>query len=123
MLHQLEIEGLTEVASFLPHSRAFMVWDKETFVKEVMPRFFGTMKRWSSFTRQLQLYGFLRVADGVDEGAYYHILFLRGRLELCRYMMRVGTPTQGGDRRRRAYKEVSKEGADPNFYALPLVLP
>jgi hypothetical protein len=36
----LERQGLTEIASFLPHDRAFMVRDIDRFAAEIMPLYF-----------------------------------------------------------------------------------
>lgn len=68
LLRELEAEGKSDIATFLPHSRAFIVLDRQRFVDEVLPKYF-TSPKWSSFTRQLQLYSFRRVSSGVDEGA------------------------------------------------------
>ena len=51
----------------------------DKFCEDILPRYFRGLDRWNSFTRQLHLYGFLRVSSGLDTGAYYHPLFLRGK--------------------------------------------
>lgn len=115
MLTQVEKEGVHfGVVSFMPHGRAFRVHKKEAFIKDVLPKYFGGQGKWSSFLRQLKLYGFLRVSTGKDCNAYYHELFLRTRPELTEYMRRVGTP-KGLDR--RTYRLA--EADDPDFYCLP----
>jgi hypothetical protein len=113
MLETVEREGLTDIVSFLPHGRAFRVHDRDRFVSEILPRFFESQKKWSSFGRQLNMYGFSRSSSEPDAGAYYHELFLRGRPSLCRYMRRAGAP-HGPDRR----KCKLAEGDDPDFYAM-----
>lgn len=115
MLTELEAEGRSDIVSFLPHGRAFLVHKMDTFLKNILPKYFSEQSKWSSFSRQLNLYGFLRVSGGPDAGAYYHELFLKGHPNLCHYMRRVGAP-KGLDRRR--YK--LPEGKDPNFYTLSL---
>jgi hypothetical protein len=37
----------------------------------------------------MNLYGFQKVSSGVDKGCFYHPLFLRGRPDLCRIMLRT----------------------------------
>jgi hypothetical protein len=114
MLKDTEEEGLTNIVSFLPHGRAFRVHDVDRFVKEIMPRYFNQSK-WSSFTRQLNLWGFLRITTGPDVGGFYHELFLKGRPNLCTSMMRVGV-SKGVDRRKS--RPTTKGVSDPNFYSM-----
>jgi hypothetical protein len=117
MLETLEVEGNSHLASFLPHGRAFRVSNVRLFVRDILPRFFSGTK-WSSFSRQLQLYGFLRIPSGVDEGAYYHPLFLRGRHAFSHFMKRDGRPV-GQDGRQGNQQE--DDGQTPDFYAMPPV--
>lgn len=60
-----------DIVSFYSHGRAFGVHDMERFIEEVMPKYFKQSK-WNSFARQLNLYGFMRLASGPDSGGYYH---------------------------------------------------
>lgn len=88
MLSDLEMEeGGSDIASFLPHGRAFAIHKPRDFVKDVMPRYFR-MSRFSSFQRQLNLYDFQRITEGCDKGAYFHDLFVQGRPVLCTMMKR-----------------------------------
>lgn len=113
MLEEASDKGLDAIISFLPHGRAFRAHEQDRFVEEVLPSYFTGQKKWSSFARQLQLWGFRRINSGEDEGAYYHELFLRGKKQYCYYMRRVGAPT-GVDRRRNK----APEGEDPDFCRL-----
>ena len=115
MLSDTHEQGWTDIVSFLPHGRSFAVHDPDRFVQQVMPRYFQQTK-WSSFTRQLNLWGFLRVSTGRDVGCFYHELFLKGYPGLCLHMRRVGTSTSGLDRRK--FKCKITQGGDPDFYAM-----
>jgi len=89
MLSELQNEeGGINVASFQPHGRAFVIHNPKKFVNEIMPKYFR-MSRFSSFQRQLNLYDFKRIADGLDKGAYYHEMFLDRRPALCTQMKRT----------------------------------
>lgn len=69
ILEHAEDEGYSEVVSWQPHGRAFLVHDQERFVKEIMTSHFR-QTRFSSFQRQLSLYGFLRLTrQGPDHSA------------------------------------------------------
>jgi len=88
MLSDLEREeGGSDIASFLPHGRAFAIHKPRDFVKHVMPKYFR-MSRFSSFQRQLNLYDFQRITEGPDKGSYYHELFVQGRPILSTMMKR-----------------------------------
>lgn len=108
MLSQAENDGYSDVCSWMPHGRAFKVHDREAFVNQVMKRFFNGNK-YSSFQRQLNLYGFIRMMKkGKDYGAYYHESFLRGEPELCQQMNRVYS--------RNPIDRLIQN--DPDFYAM-----
>jgi len=114
MLTDTENDGLANIVSFFPHGRAFAVHNMDRFVKDIMPKYFKQTK-WNSFARQLNLYGFVRITSGPDEGGYYHELFLKGRLSLVHHMRRVGVP-QGEDRRKMKARNTC---SDPDFYSMP----
>lgn len=90
MLHEVEKSGKQNIVSFLPHGKSFVVHKPKAFVEEVMPKYFTTC-RLASFQRQLNLYGFRRITEGREKGAYSHDFFLKGKRALCRKVKRQKT--------------------------------
>eukprot|EP00980_Cylindrotheca_fusiformis_P016193 scaffold4811_cov171-Cylindrotheca_fusiformis.AAC.1 len=68
------------VISWSDSGRAFRIVDVGTFVTSVLPKYFRT-KKFSSFQRNLNLYGFTKVRRGPDTDMYAHPAFMRGRPE------------------------------------------
>jgi hypothetical protein len=121
-LHQMLTEvsknpSLERLISFLPHGRAFQIYQPADFEEMLLREHFMGQKNIGSFSRQLNLYGFIRVRvpyaetkkaeenEGKRSAScfgylYYHPLFLRRRPELVWYMRRVGAPVIGSDRRK-----------------------
>jgi len=115
ILKILEREGMDHIFSWLPHGRAFGIHKLGLFEEVVMKRFFK-QNQISSFRRQLNLYGFLRLSNGRDSGAYYHELFLRGRPLLSMKMVRTrikGTKIRAS----------SSPADEPQFYSMPFLGP
>ena len=78
-------------------------------MSEVVPKYF-VQKKYESFTRQLNGWGFKRLHQaGNDFNAYYHDCFLRGLPQLI-VMMKRALPNQG-----RLLPHVEGE---PNFYEI-----
>jgi HSF-type DNA-binding len=75
-----------------------------------MERYFKQTKL-TSFQRQLNLYGFRRITQGPDAGAYYHEMFLKGRPGLCQQMSRQKVKGTG-------HKQPADVKTEPNFYAM-----
>jgi hypothetical protein len=113
MLERIEEDGYAHVVSWQPHGRCFVVHNPSKFVSEVMPIYFNQTK-FASFQRQLNLYGFSRLANGRDKGGYYHDSFLRGKRQLCQNMTRQKIK---GTRVRRALEPAM----EPNFYSMPFM--
>jgi len=73
---------------------AFQIADISTFSSLVLPMYFKTSK-FSSFQRNLNLYGFSKVRKGPDTNMYRHPAFLRGRPEL---LSQLKKSTQSADK-------------------------
>jgi hypothetical protein len=100
-----------DVITWCPHGRAFVVKKPKVFTSEVMINYFKQSKL-TSFQRQLNLYGFRRITQGLDAGAYYHELFLRGRPDLTSKMVRQKVKGTG-------HKQPTDASTEPNFYSMP----
>ena len=86
-LKVLHNEGSEDIVSWSPHGRSFKIHNVHVFEQVIMKRFFRQSK-FSSFRRQLNLYGFQRVHYGRDIGSYYHRYFLRGKPQLAKHIVR-----------------------------------
>ncbi len=111
MLQDVEDEGLANIVSWEIHGRAFKIHKPQEFEQKIIPRYFNQTKI-TSFHRQLNLYGFLRISQGRDKGAYYHELFLRGKHFISNKMFRQKVK---GCR----VKRLPSPEAEPDFYSMP----
>ena len=78
----LSNEHETDVISWLPHGKAFIIYKKKSFASQVLPKYFKATK-FTSFTRKLNRWGFTRVTRGPEMGSYYHKFFVRDDPSLC----------------------------------------
>jgi hypothetical protein len=114
LLENSDMYGISHIISWKVHGRAFAVNNVKEFVDRVMPCHFNQSKI-TSFFRQLNLYGFLRITQGRDQGAYYHELFVRGKPFLATRMRRQkvkGTKIKG----------LPSPATEPDFYSMPFVM-
>lgn len=83
---------LSEIVSWLPHGRSFVIIRPDLFCEEVLPRYLppadsrGSTK-YPSFTRKLNRWGFRQATRGADTGAFHHPFFRRDQPELCLKMV------------------------------------
>mmetsp|Transcript_414 Transcript_414/g.913 ORF Transcript_414/g.913 Transcript_414/m.913 type:complete len:257 (+) Transcript_414:148-918(+) len=110
MLDQIIDEGLESVVSWLSHGRAFKIHKPKVFAATIMPRFFNQSK-YTSFQRQLNLYGFSRCCRGRDAGAYHHPFFLRARPSVAKNIVRTKIKGNG-------HKTMKLHEVDPDFHAM-----
>jgi hypothetical protein len=89
MLERIHEDGLAHIISWQPHGRCFRFHSPKHFYI-ISNRYFPTIRKFSSFLRQLNLYGFQRlVQHSSDRNAYYHEYFLRGRSYLLHHIHRT----------------------------------
>jgi len=91
MLSNVDEKFDSSIVSWLPDGKHFKVHDPRRFVECVIPSAFK-QKSLKSFQRQLHLYGFQRVHEGVEKGAYYHEKFCRDDRDLCLSIARTKAP-------------------------------
>ena len=94
MLSNEKEQEFSQYITWMPHGRAFKVLvadEPGEFEDRVLKKYFRTNKL-SSFMRQINGWGFKRISiqDHRDFGAYFHPLFIRGRMDLVEQMKRAG---------------------------------
>ncbi|KAL3898763.1 MAG: hypothetical protein SGARI_006603, partial [Bacillariaceae sp.] len=86
LMNILSNEKNHDAICWLPHGRAFIIRNRKIFAEKIMPRFFARKSKYSSFTRKLNRWNFVRVSSGPEIGAYYHEFFLRDKPHLAAQM-------------------------------------
>jgi len=81
----LSDKNLSDVISWTPSGKAFEIRKPKQFVADILPEHFKSAK-YSSFTRKLHRWGFVRHYRGDEAGAFYHKDFIKGRLDLVEQM-------------------------------------
>lgn len=69
----------------MPSGKSFNILKPKVFVADILPEHFKDAK-YSSFTRKLHRWGFMRHYRGEEAGAFYHPSFQKGRLDLVEQM-------------------------------------
>jgi len=116
MLTHLELTGQnSDVVSWLPHGRSFLVHNTKEFESSVLP-FFFQQKKYKSFQRQLNIYSFKRITDGRDKGSYYHERFLRDKRFLLMEVQRTKVKGIGA-------RCACNPTAEPDLYTMPILPP
>jgi hypothetical protein len=112
MIQKIEADGLAHVISWQPHGRCFQVHEPTKF-KHLLLNYFK-LSKLASFQRQLNLYGFQRLTVGLDQGSYYHELFIRGRPDLVPQIQRRKVKGTG-------VRAKSNPEDEPDLYLYPAV--
>jgi len=81
----ISLEQHSYIITWLPHGKGFMILDKHRFANEILPRYFDGAK-FTSFTRRLKRWNFVRVPRGPEMGAYYNKNFKKDHPELVKKM-------------------------------------
>lgn len=81
----LSDENNSNVIAWLANGRGFSVYNRKKLISEVLPRYFKT-KKYASFTRRLNRWGFGCFTKGQGTYVFHHPMFLRDHPDLSLYM-------------------------------------
>lgn len=83
--------SVSDVISWLPHGRSFVVIRPDLLADRVLATYFAgdprSSTKYPSFTRKLNRWGFRQATRGADTGAFHHPLFQRDSPDLCLEMV------------------------------------
>lgn len=98
----LSNKEFADIVAWTPTGKAFNILQPKVFTANILPEHFKQAK-YSSFTRKLHRWGFMRHYRGPEAGAFFHKNFRRGRLDLVEKMTCAkpgAAPKTGGGRAR-----------------------
>jgi hypothetical protein len=96
LMKVLSNKKFEDIIAWTPSGTAFEIRKPKQFAAEILPTFFKSAK-YSSFTRKLHRWGFVRHYRGEEAGAFYHKEFLKDRLDLVEAMTcHKQEPNKGG---------------------------
>jgi hypothetical protein len=81
----LSKKEFTGIITWMPSGKSFNIINSKRFTAEILPEYFKTAK-YSSFTRKLHRWGFVRHYRGDDAGAFFHKDFHQGRFDMVEQM-------------------------------------
>jgi hypothetical protein len=106
MLQYVDENGLSDCVSWLSHGQSFKIHNNKKFMSDVAHLFFRATKL-RSVHRQLNLWGFKRIATGKERDSWYHPCFIRGQpSEMCKM---VRTKVKGNSKRRLSQKDADAQ--------------
>lgn len=120
VLEESERLGFQDIVSW-QGDRAFKVHDPKRFELHILKKYFK-QTQYRSFTRQLNMYNFQRVPRGSGVGSYTHEFLMRGKTEMCCFMLRTKIKKNGRkglavNREKRSQVCGNKSFATPNEQA------
>ena len=85
LMKVLSDQKFAEIITWMPSGESFSIVKPKDFVAGILPDHFKSAK-YSSFTRKLHRWGFVRQYRGEEAGAFYHKDFKKDRLDLVEKM-------------------------------------
>ena len=113
MIDYAELQGMTDIVSWTNDGLAFNIHSQEG-LGLLLPQFFGQTKV-RSFQRQLHLWSFEKLREGINRGAMAHPFFIRGRKEIIQNVSRESF-------KRSAARGKTTCGNDPDSNRQPIKL-
>eukprot|EP00526_Cylindrotheca_closterium_P013146 CAMPEP_0113645438 /NCGR_PEP_ID=MMETSP0017_2-20120614/23951_1 /TAXON_ID=2856 /ORGANISM="Cylindrotheca closterium" /LENGTH=453 /DNA_ID=CAMNT_0000557175 /DNA_START=62 /DNA_END=1423 /DNA_ORIENTATION=+ /assembly_acc=CAM_ASM_000147 len=87
LIMDAETMGFQDVVSWQDSGKSFKVHKPQIFQNDIIPKYFKPIK-YTSFQRQLSIYGFQRIRTGWNTGGYEHPCFSRENPSMCKHIRR-----------------------------------
>mmetsp|Transcript_24093 Transcript_24093/g.35695 ORF Transcript_24093/g.35695 Transcript_24093/m.35695 type:complete len:316 (-) Transcript_24093:248-1195(-) len=125
LMQILDDSELTDVISWLPHGRSFVIIRPDVFAEKVLPRYFPSTDsrsstKYPSFTRKLNRWGFRQATRGPDTGAFHHPFFKRDEPKLCLDMVcqksRKQSASSKGNKRKASSSTSTSKAPSINLF-------
>lgn len=81
----LSMKEFRHIIAWTPSGKSFSIIKPKLFTAEILPTYFKSAK-FSSFTRKLHRWGYMRHYRGPEAGSFFHKDFQRGQLEMAEKM-------------------------------------
>ncbi|EEC43424.1 predicted protein [Phaeodactylum tricornutum CCAP 1055/1] len=110
LMKVLSTKEFSEIIGWLPSGKSFSIIKPKVFTVEILPTYFKSAK-YSSFTRKLHRWGFMRHYRGPEAGAFYHKDFQKGRLDLVEQMTchKIEPPKSSVTKAKQVRKSVPRD--------------
>ena len=110
----LSKKEFNDIITWMPSGKSFNIIDSKRFTAEILPEYFKSAK-YSSFTRKLHRWGFVRHYRGDEAGAFFHKDFQKDRPDLVEEMTCLKQESLG--------KPMAPRRAAPSIPTAPAPLP
>jgi len=87
-LYEILSNESSRIIAWTESGTSFVIKDMDTFVTDILMKYFRHQK-YSSFQRQLNLYGFRKISKGSEMGCYIHEYFHRDGMDDLTYVRRT----------------------------------
>jgi hypothetical protein len=95
VLAETEENGKSSIISWSPDGHSFRVHERASFESMIMASYFSS-SRYKSFQRNLNVWGYELITEGISKGGYRHKHFVKGKPELCYNMSRQSIKGDAG---------------------------
>jgi len=72
LMQILSDDSNSDAIAWMPHGLTFVIHNRDKLISEILPHYFGEKIKFTSFTRKLKRWSFVRVPTGDGDAAFYN---------------------------------------------------
>jgi len=95
LMQILSDDSNSDAIAWMPHGLTFVIHNRDKLISEILPHYFGEKIKFTSFTRKLKRWSFVRFPTGDGDAAFYNKNFRRVNPSIQEMKPeQAGTPTK-----------------------------